>query len=289
MHSAQQNTEARAYQIELVDKLVRLLETLRDEPRGLSLQELTARTGFVKSSIHRIVNSLKHHGYIEQPEPGAPYRLGTQFLSLARAMNHGIQLLPYARPYLQELVDAFNESAYLAVLRGGKGIFIEVIETRRDLRLVGPLGAEVHYHATAAGKAIAASLPATARAALLSRLDLTRLTARTLTTRGRVEREWAEVARRGFATNDEETIVGAIFLAAPVLDARPAVCGAVSVGVPKARYAAALGRKVAARLKDACHRLSRALKEAGYVHEDRLDGALRDQRSASAAALALVP
>jgi IclR family acetate operon transcriptional repressor len=261
----------RAYQIELVDKLVRLLETLRDDPEGMSLQELAARTGLVKSSIHRIVNSLKRHGYVEQAEPGAPYRLGVQFLSLARAMNQGIQLLPHARPYLQELFDAFKESAYLAVLRGGKGIFVEVIETRRDLRLVGPLGAEVHYHATAAGKVIAASLPPAARAALLSRLDLKRVTDNTFTTRGRVEREWALAARRGFATNDEETIVGAIFLAAPVLDARPEVCGSISVGMPKARYDAVLGRRVAAHLKDACRRLAGALQCAGYVHEDQLE------------------
>lgn len=269
MRSAVQNRARRGHQIELVDKLVKLLETLRDAPAGLSLQELQARTGYVKSSIHRTLNSLKHHGYVAQAGPGAPYRLGTQFLLLARGMSEGIQLLPYARPYMHELVDGFNESAYLAILRGGRGIFVEVIETRRDLRLVGPLGAEVFYHATAAGKAIAAGLPGPERAALLARLELRRLTDNTLTTRGQVEREWADVARRGFAANDEETIVGAIFLAAPVFDAQPAVCGSISVGVPKPRYSAPLGRKIAAALKDSCARLSQALEATGYLHEDR--------------------
>jgi IclR family acetate operon transcriptional repressor len=269
MRSTVQNRVRRGHRIELVDKLLKLLETLRDAPAGLSLQELQARTGFVKSSIHRTLNSLKHHGYVAQAAPGAPYRLGTQFLALARGMSESIQLLPYARPHMQELVDGFNESAYLAILRGGRGIFVEVIETRRDLRLVGPLGAEVFYHATAAGKVIAAALPPAERAALLARLELRRLTDNTLTTRAQVEREWAEVARRGFATNDEETIVGAIFLAAPVFDAQQAICGSISLGVPKPRYSASLGRTIAAQLKDACARLSQALQAVGYVHENQ--------------------
>ena len=46
------------------------IETLRDEPGGLSLQDLALRTGYVKSSIHRILRSLKRHGYIEQDGSG---------------------------------------------------------------------------------------------------------------------------------------------------------------------------------------------------------------------------
>jgi DNA-binding IclR family transcriptional regulator len=267
MRSSRQNGVRRGYHIELVDKLVRLLETLRDEPEGLRLQELALRTGYVKSSIHRTLNSLKRHGYVEQAGAGGPYRLGMQFLLLARGMRDGIQLIPYARPYLEEMADAFNESVYLAMLHAGRGIFVEVIETRRDLRLVGPLGAEVFYHATAAGKVMAAALPAADRAALLARLELRRITDNTLTSRARVEREWAEAARRGFATNDEETIVGAVFLAAPVFDSQHVPCGSISVGVPKPRYSAVLGRRIAVRLKDTCRRLSQALETTGYVHE----------------------
>jgi DNA-binding IclR family transcriptional regulator len=269
MRSSDQN-QVRDYQIELVDKLVRVLETLRDAPAGLALQEIARRTGYVKSSIHRTLSSLKRHGYVEQASPGGSYRLGVQCLLLARGVKEGIELLRYARPFLQEIVDVFNESAYLAILRGGRGIFVEVAEARRrDLRLVGPLGASVFYHATAAGKALAAFLPPEARGSLLRSLDLRGLTPRTLTRRAEVEREWTLVARRGFAMNREESIVGAVFLAAPVFDAERAVCASISVGVPKARYTPTNGRRIAMHLKAACSRLTEALQLAGYSHEDR--------------------
>jgi DNA-binding IclR family transcriptional regulator len=269
-HSFKQNQAVPAYNIELVDKLVRTLETLRDAPAGLTLQELTERTGYIKSSIHRTLGSLKWHGYVEQPVPGGPYRLGIKCLLLARGLNEGVELLPYARPYLREIVDAFDESAYLAILRGGQGIFVEVCATRRrDLRLVGPLGATVSFHATAAGKIFAAHLPEAARAALLKKIALTPVTPRTKTRRAQVQKDWSDAARLGVAFNHEETIIGATFFAAPIFDAERAISGAISVGIPKARFTPVLGRQIASHLKASCARLTASLVEAGYVHEDR--------------------
>ncbi|MPY88006.1 MAG: helix-turn-helix domain-containing protein [Luteitalea sp.] len=270
MRSSEQNHRSPAYSIELIDKLVRVLETLRDAPSGLTLHDITVRTGYVKSSVHRTLASLKWHGYVEQPAPGGPYQLGVKCLLLARGLKDSVELLPFARPYLREIVDTFDESAYLAILRAGRGIFVDVCEPwRRDLRLVGPLGAEVHYHATAAGKILAAYLPPRARAALLARIDLKPLTPRTMTKRADVKKEWDDVARVGTAVNKEETIVGAIFLAGAIFDAERAICGCISVGIPKARHSSALGRQIATRVKEACRRLSDSLAEAGYVHEDR--------------------
>jgi DNA-binding IclR family transcriptional regulator len=127
----------------------------------------------------------------------------------------------------------------------------------------------VSFHATAAGKLFAAYLPEAARAALLRRIALTAVTPRTKTVRAQVEKDWSDAAQRGIAFNQEETIVGAIFLAGPIFDAEHAICGAVSVGIPKARFTPALGRQIATHLKTSCGRLSASLVEAGYVHEDR--------------------
>jgi DNA-binding IclR family transcriptional regulator len=97
-------------------------------------------------------------------------------------------------------------------------------------------------------------------------MPLPRLTARTVTSRALVEREWARVRRTGVAINREETILGAIFLASPVFDASRQVCGAISVGIPKARHSTRIERAVAASLKDTSARLSDTLASAGYVH-----------------------
>ena len=91
-------------------------------------------------------------------------------------------------------------------------------------------------------------------------------TRRTITSRAKVEYQWARVRRLGIAVNHEETIVGAIFLAAPILDAEHKVCGAISLGIPKARFSATLGRAMASALKDTCARISETLASAGHIH-----------------------
>lgn len=253
--------------IELIGKTVVILETLRDNPDGLSLQDVAARSGQVKSSVHRTLRSLIHHGYIEQDMPGGVYRLGLQILVLARGVRIINNLVELARPYSREFMETFDESTYLAVLRHGRGVFLDVQETRRDLRLVGPLGAEVHFHATAAGKVMAAFFPRNRIEALLKSLRQAPLTKRTLLSRSQIEREWAIVRKRGYALNDEETIVGAIFLAAPIFDATGGICGSISIGVPKPRYSAKLGERIVSELTSSCRRLSDALKAVHYVHE----------------------
>jgi DNA-binding IclR family transcriptional regulator len=107
-----------------------------------------------------------------------------------------------------------------------------------------------------------------ARAALLDAIELRQLTPRTLTRRADVDREWTLVARRGIALNREESIVGAVFLAAPIFDADRNACASISVGVPRARYTPAIGRRIGEHLKAGCARLSEVLHAGSYVHED---------------------
>lgn len=252
--------------VELVGKVVRVANALQTEPIGLFLEELSSRTGFAKSSLHRILHSLSRHGYIEQDGPGGRYRLGLQFLILANGLASRMELVKMGRPFLHELVERFRESAYLAVMRGHRGVFVDVEEAPGDLRLVGPIGAEVHFHSTAAGKAMAAFFPEQARAAILSESEPLALTPHTVTQPASIEKDWARVRKRGYAVNDEETIVGAYFLAGPVFDSRDRVCASVSVGSPKGRLEPTKAKQIAVDVKDACRRLSEHLKAMGYVH-----------------------
>jgi DNA-binding IclR family transcriptional regulator len=254
--------------IELVGKLVRVADTLHTEPAGLSLQELSNRTGFAKSSLHRMLHSMRRHGLIEQDGTGGRYRLGLQILVLASGLTSRVELTKMARSYLRELVDRFGENSYLAVLRGGRGVFVEVEEAPGDLRLTGPVGEIVHFHATAAGKCMAAWLGDAERAFLLSHTRYPALTARSNTDAKSIARDWDRVRRRGFAINDEETISGAISLAAPLFDSRGNVCGSISVGLPKARCSAQISKRIASHLVDCCRRCSGELKATSYVHAD---------------------
>ena len=268
------------HHIELISKTVAVVEALRDRPEGLSLHEVSLQTGLVKSSVHRILRSLARHGYIEQSVRGGLYRLGIQFLSLANSVRIGSNLVEIARPHSRKLRDQFDESTYIAVLRGGHGVFVDVQETSRDLRMVGPLGARVHFHATAAGKVMAAFFPKERRRAVLNNREYAAITERTLVEPEQIEQAWDDVRRAGCAINNEETIIGAIFLAAPIFDSADIICGSVSIGLPKSRYNADVRKPIAEGLKQCCRRISADLKAAAYVHECAFDETPLERRGA---------
>ena len=63
---------ARNY-IELVEKTLRVLESLGDSTAGIKLGELAGRVGLVKSSVFRILFTLNKLGYVEKVGPEGVY------------------------------------------------------------------------------------------------------------------------------------------------------------------------------------------------------------------------
>jgi DNA-binding IclR family transcriptional regulator len=246
-------SESRSHRIEVISKMWQIVEALREAPDGLTLHALAAQTGQVKSSIHRILHTLAHHGYVEQTRRGDAYRLGVRFLSIAAGVRAGLNLVELTRPFARALKDKFDESTYIAVLRAGEGVFVDVQETHRDLRLVGPLGARVHFHATAAGKAMAAYFPESEQQKLL------RVTPH-------AREIWEQTRQLGYGINDEETIPGAVFIAGPLFDSTSAICGSISLGIPKHRYTDVLRKTLPSEVRACCDDASRALAAAHYVH-----------------------
>jgi len=259
---------SRNHRIEVISKTLQIVETLRDSPDGLTLRALAEQTRQVKSSIHRILRTLAAHGYIEQSHRGGVYRLGMQFLSVAGGVRAGLNMVELVRPFSRKLKEKFDESTYIAVLREGQAVFVDVQETHRDLRLVGPLGARVHFHATAAGKAMAAFFPESEQQKLLHDLPQIAITGNTVVDPERVREKWRQVHEAGYAINDEETIVGAVFIASPVFDSRGTACGSISIGVPKPRYTDSVRLAIAAETRECCAQASQALLAARYSHSN---------------------
>lgn len=223
---------ARNY-VELVEKTLRVLEALSEG--ALHLKGIVARVGLVKSSVFRILYTLKELGYVEQASPNGAYRLTVKALALARSRALRPTLLDVVRPHLKRLRDELHESVWLAELRGRTVLLVDVAEAAHKLRLSLDVGDACPLHASALGKAIAAWMPPAEVRAALGRGKLPAYTARTIVSRARLAAELARVRRQGYAVNEEETIEGAFIAGAPIFDAEANAFAAISVTAPTAR------------------------------------------------------
>ena len=85
----------------------------------LSMQNISKKLDLYPSTTHRILDTLKHWGYVEQEPDNQEYQLGLKVLELGMAKLHQMNLVREAAPYLKELVNQCNETAHLGVLEEG--------------------------------------------------------------------------------------------------------------------------------------------------------------------------
>lgn len=246
--------------IDLVAKTLRTLEVLGEREEGVALAELARRTQLVKSSVFRILFTLRELGYVEQVNGGGVYAPTLKLMHLARNPARRVNLVSVARPHLMALRDVVGESAWLAELRSGEVVLVDSAETPHPLRLSLGVGDRCPLHATALGKAVAAHLPpAEAEGGRLRRLTL-----RTNTDLERYRAELERVRKVGYAVNNEETVAGAVLFGAPIFDSRGRVFAAVSAGAPTVRCMPEKRRMILDAVKQTARALNEELARLGF-------------------------
>lgn len=258
---------ARNY-IELIEKTVRVMEFLAHSGGARGLKEIAAATGLVKSSAFRILYTLRELGYVDRDGEGM-YRLSLKVVGWSRAAAGQASLVRVARPYLERLRDELGESVWLAERRGLRVYLVDAAESDHPLRLSFRLGDACPLHASAVGKAVAAFLQPEELETVLNQKPLTPFTAKTITERGALLEHLAEVRRRGYAVNDEETIEGAVLFGAPILDTAGQPFAAISVGCLAAHCSRARRETYASRVRDCAAKLSAVFAGLGFVSGGR--------------------
>lgn len=219
----------------VIGKVLQVLELLDRFPHGLQLREISATTGINKSTVHRFLSHLEAEGYLFRDAVGT-YMLGPKMGRLGSGVSFQTTLCRICRPTLEKLRTATGETVNLAVLDGFEVLYLDVLESQNNFRLVFPVGARHSVHCTALGKAILANLEdAQRQEQILSATKFVSYTPRTITTAARLRKELVEIRKRGFSLDDEETMIGARCVGAAFFDSAGKVVGGISTAGPISR------------------------------------------------------
>jgi len=245
----------------VISKVLKILEVLQGSGSGLGLKAISDATGIHKSTAHRFLKHLEREGYLICTEAGA-YLIGPRLAQMTARVNPQANLQTVARPVLWELWKSTQETVNLAVLDQNTVLYIEVMESPHEFRLSSRVGTRRPLHATALGKALAAFLPDDARDSILSTISFQPSTQKTIMNMVQFRRELQKIQRQGYALDDEEAVLGARCVSAPVLDSRGEAVGAVSVSGPVTR----LSLNQVATLADAVTSAARSISVAMGFH-----------------------
>lgn len=149
-----------------VSRVMAILELVAvNEPIGLRLAELCDMIGAPKSSVHGLVRGLVTTGYLRETQ-------GRYCRGPASAMlTIGSEQIPASfRHALQELTDAWNETAFLATLAGDSVINIDLVEPHQIIRASPPMHERRPMWPSSSGKVFLAFMDARRRDNYLNRV-----------------------------------------------------------------------------------------------------------------------
>jgi DNA-binding IclR family transcriptional regulator len=192
--------------VRAVDRALAILQTFEDGEGTLPLVEIARRAGLHLTTALRLLGTLQSHGFVQRLPPGG-YALGPQLLVLGERFRRGLRLEDQVMPALDRLRAESRESAAFFVREGDARRCLFRLDSQLPVRTVARVGEVAPLGTGAYGRALVA-LEAEPRPRL-------------------------PIVSRG----DRLPEVAAI--AAPVLDARGRVTGAIGITMPIYRFDAA--------------------------------------------------
>jgi DNA-binding IclR family transcriptional regulator len=190
---------------------------------------LASLTGRRTADVARVLARLDELGLVER-DGGGSYRLGLRLFRLGAAVARRLDVRTAARPFLEELHRATEETVYLCVRRGDQALCVDRLDGLWVQSLLLRLGEALPLHVGAASRVLLAHLPAQERAAYLDRARLDPSTPRAPATRAELEDDLERIRERGYAVSDEEVRLGIASVGAPIRDHTASVCASLSVG-----------------------------------------------------------
>lgn len=221
-----------------VQSLIRalsILDALAESEDGLSLTALAKAVGLPPSSAHRLLTTLQRKRFVRF-EPGAmTWRVGVQAFVVGNAFARSREVVPFAMPFMRQLMDKTGETVNLYVPNDGQAICIAQVQSRQVIRAISRPGGTVPLQRSAAGKAMLARMARSEVEDILSAHGRRDPEDASAVDPSKLRAEIEAVRARGFALDDEEVAPGLRCIAVPILDEHGAAQAAMSIAGPITR------------------------------------------------------
>jgi DNA-binding IclR family transcriptional regulator len=193
-----------------VTRAATILDVLADnDGEAAGPSEIARRLGLPKSSIANICGALADAGLVRRV--GTGFALGRRLAELGGAYLATVDQVQEFYEASRQLEAGSEETVQFAVLDGLEMTYLARHDGRQPVRLTSGIGRRLPASCTATGKAALASLD---DAELARRFEgvtaLPRLSERSHATVPGLMADLAEVRRRGYAIDDEETMEGVV-------------------------------------------------------------------------------
>lgn len=217
-------------------RVLRVLSAFAGSNPSFGVTELSIELGMTKNLVFRALGTLVEQGLLVRDAKGTRYELGYGVVRLIDRNLPPPDFRALAEPYIEELHELTGATVQVAIKIGDHVTVIDGLEGVGPIIVRSKLGVVMPLHASAASRAILASLTdAEIQAYVDENSPLPSFTETTITD---PEALWAEirgVRERGYAVGFQDFFRSGAAVAFPILGIDTAPHGAIVVGVPTER------------------------------------------------------
>jgi DNA-binding IclR family transcriptional regulator len=243
-------------QLTSVTNALHILRMLKTEP-SLRVTDVAHRLAVSASTAHRLLNTMRQLGFVEQEPRGRAYRAGWELVEMGLEGSGRLEIRDHLRPVLEALRDEYDETCNLLVSEGRYVRFIDGLESRNPVRVATRTGQRIEAHGAAAGKVLLAERSVAYVRSLYEDDGLTAMTSATITRLDSFIQELALVRRQGYASNLGEHVSDLHAVGVKVADGVGHVVAALTLSAPANRLRKGDVRSIAVRLMLASATLTR--------------------------------
>ena len=225
----------REYVVKSVLKALDIMEVL-DEEADLGVSEIARRLDMEKSTVYRLINSLKLRGYVQQNPDNNRYSNGFRLFEMGNNVVKNMGLRKQVFPFLKELSQRTGEAVNFAIRDGKYVVYLDKIESNATIKVDLIVGKKMPMYCTGLGKVLLAFVPAEKVMELLADDVFEHFTPNTHKDLSSLMTDLAQIREQGYGWDNEEYMEGLVCIAAPVYGIEGQIVAALSAALPKFRY-----------------------------------------------------
>lgn len=218
------------------EKAFQVLHAFDGPRRFMTLADIARAANLDRSATQRLVYTLETLGYLKRIEGTRNYGLSSKVLQFSHSYLKANELIDKASPYLLDMSRNLGETCNLHELDGHEVVFVARFPGQHLIHIDFVIGSRLPAYFTASGIAILSALPEEVRQDLLKRTQLVPLTPYTITDPDELREQVQLAAMRGYSIQINQSVMGDISVAAPIIDEHGRAVAAVNISVPTTRW-----------------------------------------------------
>ena len=215
--------------VQSVERALQILSCFTIEEKSLSVKDISTKLSLPKSTVVRILQTLKSQRFIEQDNLTQLYQLGFKVFELGNVYASSIDLRQVALPVMRTLNEETLETVSLNVLDGYNRICIEKVESNQQIRNFVKVGGRSALCYGASGKVLFSYLTIEEQKLIMQQEGLDQDQQKILLEKVQ------QIVNQGYALSLSERIEGLLSISSPILDSEQNIIGGLSISGPVIR------------------------------------------------------